>query len=592
MTGNATARQKVALLSVYSKEGIVDFASQLVSLGWQILASGGTCRHLQRAGVEVGDVADMLLESFVIQAQLGGITFSEKPDDIPMMMRRMRESGMDAGAILGHRVVTLSREVHAGLLARDCEEDQSELDRLGILRIDLVCCDFYPLAAEIAKPDATIESVVEQTDIGGPTMVRSAAKGGRIVICDPADRQTVIDQLRQNGNVDEKTRQYLRAKAEYIVAGYCLDSARFHSDGKFDGMVGQAERQLAYGENRDQSPATLFTNLSPQPKDPLALRNFTVVSGDPSYISYADGHRVLAIMRLLAEACRRNFGKVPYIAIACKHANPCGVGVDWDNPVDALQKAFFGDTVAVMGAEIVVNFPVSDNISEALFAVPDRDLPIVGRKNWGVDVVFAPNFSEASITLLGKRERRRLLANPALLDPPMPPALWMVRPVDDGWIKQLAPHFVFDRSDETIEWLPAANPLMTSPSFIDLMIAWAAAWRAISNTVALAQAGMLIGLGCGQQDRIACVQLCLDRAKRSGHQTQGSIFASDGFFPYAKRKQESDPLEGPELLVQAGCIGGVVPADGNKLSEVQAFFASSGLGVAYVSKEHRGFFGH
>ncbi|MFA6100487.1 MAG: hypothetical protein WCX08_02995 [Candidatus Buchananbacteria bacterium] len=549
---------KWALLSVYSKDGITGFAQKLVGLGWHLLASGGTCRHLREAGLEVKDVADLV----------GG------------------------GAILGHRVVTLSREVHAGLLARDCQEDRDELARLNIPRIEMVCCDFYPLAEEIAKAGVTVDAVVEQTDIGGPTMVRSAAKGGRIVICDPEDRALVTESLKTIGDVDAKTRQYLRAKAEAIVSGYCLDAARFHSGGEFDGVVGQRLREVAYGENRDQNPAYLYGNLSPRPHDPLALARFSVVSGNPSYISFADGDKAISILRFLAESFRRNFhGTVPYIAVICKHGNPCGAAFDWKYPYVALQNALLGDPIACMGGELVTNFEITDELGTAIFAVPKDLVNLVGRKNWGLDVIFAPEFSATSIELLGKREKRRLFSNPVLLDPPMSSEVWMRRPVPSGWLQQKAPWFIFDQSSLDITWRTTEEQFV-SVQLGNLLLAQVITWRATSNTVALAKDSMLIGLGCGQQDRIACVQLCLDRARRSGHDTNGAVFASDAFFPYAEHGFEGEPLEGPELLVQAGCVGGVVPADGKELPKVQEYFSKNGVSVAYLPPEDRGFAGH
>ncbi|MEX1997845.1 MAG: hypothetical protein WEA04_04195 [Candidatus Andersenbacteria bacterium] len=182
-----------ALLSVYHKEGITDFAQQLVERGWDLLASGGTAAALAEADIPVKDIA-----------------------------------GIVGPPILGHRVVTLSREIHAGLLAQNTLEDRRELKHLGILWIDLVCIDLYPLEQEIAKEGATPQSVLEKTDIGGPALLRSAAKGRRIVICDPADRQNVITWLQRGQPHKEATITAFAAKAEATVAAYCLASAAFH----------------------------------------------------------------------------------------------------------------------------------------------------------------------------------------------------------------------------------------------------------------------------------------------------------------------------------------------------------------------------
>lgn len=198
------SRQKCALISVCSKAGICEFAKALVTMGWKIISSGGTAKALRDANISVMDVAELV----------GG------------------------GAILGHRVVTLSRELHAGLLAdTNNPAHVAEMQQLGLPIIDMVVCDFYPLRDAIAKPGATIESVVEQTDIGGPTMVRSAAKGGRIVVCRPEDREWVLRQLQATGDILPIQREELRARAEFEVAGYCLASAIFHGNGRFHGVL-------------------------------------------------------------------------------------------------------------------------------------------------------------------------------------------------------------------------------------------------------------------------------------------------------------------------------------------------------------------
>jgi phosphoribosylaminoimidazolecarboxamide formyltransferase / IMP cyclohydrolase len=191
--------EKWALLSVFEKKGIVEFAQRLVAMNWKILASGGTAKALRKEGILVKDVADLV----------GG------------------------GAILGHRVVTLSREVHAGLLADLNDPAQvEEMKNLGIPIIDLLVCDFYPLKDAIDKPDATIDTVVEATDIGGPCMVRSAAKGFRIVVCRSEDREAILRELEERGDVSTKTRQKMRACAEDEVAKYVLQSAIFHRAGQ------------------------------------------------------------------------------------------------------------------------------------------------------------------------------------------------------------------------------------------------------------------------------------------------------------------------------------------------------------------------
>jgi phosphoribosylaminoimidazolecarboxamide formyltransferase/IMP cyclohydrolase len=190
LTRRREMMQRTALLSVYHKEGIVDFASALVGLGWNLLASGGTAKAITKAGLDVVDVADLVGEP-----------------------------------ILGHKVVTLSREIHAALLADDTPPESAELNRIGVSRIDLVCVDLYPLEDELRNPEMTPESVREKTDIGGPAMLRSAAKGRRIVISDPDDRARVIQWLRAGEPGRDLFLLRLAAKAEQRVAEYVRASA-------------------------------------------------------------------------------------------------------------------------------------------------------------------------------------------------------------------------------------------------------------------------------------------------------------------------------------------------------------------------------
>jgi len=199
--------QKTALISVFNKDGIEAFARGLIDLGWRIISSGGTCAHLKSAGLPITDVSEL--------------------------------TGLPP--ILGHRVVTLHPAIHGGLLATP--EMRQELEELGYPWIDLACVDLYPLKEEIAREGSTPESVIEKTDIGGPTMIRSAAKGRRIVVCDPSDRQIVLMWLRSGMHEADVITNSLCAKAEGIVADYCLASARYHSNvessplGRWDGQI-------------------------------------------------------------------------------------------------------------------------------------------------------------------------------------------------------------------------------------------------------------------------------------------------------------------------------------------------------------------
>ena len=386
------------------------------------------------------------------------------------------------------------------------------------------------------------------------------------------------------------------------------------------------EIELAYGENKSQSPAHLLPGTS---SDPLAMSKFQVISGDPSHIAVADGDQIVHILRFLAEAFRRNNGQAPYIVVAGKHANPCGIAIDWDDPVIAVRKALCGNKVAIMGGEVVTNFPIDDQLGLELYQQPP-EMCQGEEKKWGLDLVLAPSFSSETVELLGKKEKRRLLANPALVDAPFPKKEWMLKHLYNGddVLRQRFQNFVLTK-ESIIHW--TSEPLRGA-DFDSLLIAWVATWNATSNTVGLAKNRMLIGLGCGQQDRIECVRLGVDRAIRSEHETANSVFASDAFFPFASNERPEltdaqlhrwtallnnarnqnqlpdhrfsyawqvskeimamDNREGPEILVWAGCKGGVVPADGNRLEEVKEYFEENHLSVGFVDPANRGFSKH
>jgi len=385
------------------------------------------------------------------------------------------------------------------------------------------------------------------------------------------------------------------------------------------------ETELAYGENRSQSPAYLRCGTS---DDLLAMSKFKIIANNPSYIAIADGDQIVHILRFLAEAFRRNNGEAPYIVVAGKHANPCGIAIDWDDPVIAIRKALGGNKIAIMGGEVVTNFPIDDELGLELYQQPPEICQGQDKK-WGLDLIMAPSFSHQTVELLGKKEKRRLLANPALIDAPFPRKEWMLKHLYNGddVLRQRFQNFVLTK-ESIIHW--TGEPLR-GMDFDSLLIAWVATWNASSNTVGLARNRMMIGLGDGQQDRIECVHLGDNRSIRAGHETRNSVFASDAFFPYASSKRleltdgrlehwqallnearqnhdqdirfaialkisnqimAMDNREGPEILADAGCIGGVVPADGNRLEEVKEYFKNNFLSVGLVDSKNRGFSKH
>lgn len=534
-------RQKTALLSVFNKDGIVAFAQTLLDLGWSLLASGGTARRLAAVGIPVRDVAELV----------GG------------------------GAILGHKVVTLSRELHAGLLA-DLETELDELERLGLLYIDLVCVDLYPLREAIADPNATPQSVRKDTDIGGPTMLRSGAKGRRIVICDPADRLRVVEWMEAGEPDREEFITALVAKAEATVASYCLHSARYHGQGTYDGMVGRQVAICRYGENAWQTPAGLYTTGT---GDPLAIDQFTLVAGAaPSYNNYVDLERLLQTATHIAAAFDCNYGLVPLIALGGKHGNCCGAAIG--QPLERtriLKKMLDGDPRAIFGGLVLLNCHVDATVAEMLltYNVPS------GRRI--LDGIIAPGFDPEAVELLRRKgDKCRFLANPHLsclslesLD--QAPRFRYVR---GGFLLQPNYTYVPSMMDPTLD---KSTPLPRELES-DLLLAWAIGSTSNSNTITLTRRGALIGNGVGQQDRVGGCQLAIARAVGAGHDPRGCVAYSDSFFPFT---------DGPKELADAGIIAVLASSGSVRDDAVKAFCRERNVALYLIpDAAGRGFYGH
>lgn len=533
--------EKVALLSVYNKTDIDVFARKLFYLGWKILASGGTAKFLKEKGIEVKDVADFV----------GG------------------------GEILGHRVVTLDRKIHAGLLSRDLPEDVAELENLGIPRIDLVCVDLYPLEEEILSPESTRESVIEKTDIGGPTLLRSAAKGRRIVVCDFEDREKTLKWLAMGKPYEDEFITRLVAKAEEEVARYCLISADYHSNDKLKGFIGYERYKCGYGENAQQQNANLLTYKN---KDLLSFNNFEQVRGVPmSYNNLCDVERMLQTITHIAAGFDVNFGEVPFIAVAIKHGNPCGVSFGVD-PRLVLQRVIDGDTRAIFGGMIMTNFELGREEANVILSYKMEE----GKRRI-LDGIIAPAFDENTKNLLERGNGRcRMLENEALseIDANSLDKNPRFRYVRGGFLLQDNYDFVMNFTNTNIE----KYGIISEDNEKDLILAWAIGSTSNSNTITLVKNGMLIGNGVGQQDRVGACELAIKKAIDQGHSILGAVAYSDSFFPF---------LDGPQKLQEYG-VNAILTSSGSvRDQEVKDFCEATGITLYMVpDKIGRGFFGH
>jgi phosphoribosylaminoimidazolecarboxamide formyltransferase/IMP cyclohydrolase len=550
----------VALISVYDKSGIEEFARGLADLGWKIYASGGTAKAIEAAGIPVSDVSELV----------GG------------------------GAILGHRVVTLSREISAGLLAnKSSAEDLAEMAELKLPIIDLVCIDMYPLEEVIAKPGATEQDVIEQTDMGGPTSLRAAAKGRRIVLSHAEQRQPVLEWLKAGKPGEAKFVHDLAARAEYEVARYVLASAKYLNGTGVSGFAARLSSPTKYGENPQQAEAGFYAD-NRVAADRLGLDRFEHVQGmERSFINMTDIDRLLQTVTHIAAGFDKNFGNVPAIAVGVKHGNACGAAVG-ENLVEAVKGMLEGDTRAIFGGVIMINGEIDESVAETLMHhAMDGDKPRL------LDGVIGSGVTKEALELLS-RNKLRVVVNPALADlsESSLDASRRLRPVRGGVLEQPNYDFVIDLSADYMQ----IHGMPTDQQKRDLILGWAVGCTSNSNTISLVKDGRLIGNGVGQQDRVGAGQLALTRTTNTlpeleeqgeklilkitldKQKLNGATAYSDSFFPFP---------DGPELLAKAG-IRAIITSSGSVGDEqVTKTLTDSGVTVAMVpDKLGRGFYMH
>lgn len=534
------AKIKNALLSVFDKTGIVEFAQGLVDLGWNIYSSGGTAKALAAEGIPVTDVATIA----------GG------------------------EAILGHRVVTLSREVCAGYLAQYNEEDLAEMEALGLPYIDLVCFGLYPLKEEIANPDATVESVHDKTDIGGPTALNAGSKSKRIVIGEAADYDRVLQWLREGEPSREEFVRELAAKGFWTTANYYGAAAQYHGEGRYLLLSGELVGECKYGENPYMQPANLYASST---DDPLAIHNFQDVGGDArSFVNMTDVDRSLQVLTHVVAGMLHNFGWRPCVAVGVKHGNPCGVGVG-DTPQDAVYKMVRGDLGAIFGGVVMTNFPITEKVVDVLMERAEGEPPAL------FDGIVAPFFHDGVASRLERKGGKcRMLVNPALadLDSNSLDGNTRVRPVRGAFLTQPNYTFVLDITASEVH----GSIGTTGQQRHDLVVAWAIGCVSNSNTITIVRDGQLLGNGVGQQDRVGAALVALMRAERAGHDVAGAVAWSDSFFPFP---------DGPQVLMDAG-IGAIFASSGS-MRDSEVISACNEGGIAFLTqpdKEVRGFAWH
>jgi len=470
------ARVRTALVSVSDKTGLRDFATGLVELGVTIMSSGGTAAHLREAGIPVTDVSEYT--------------------GFPEMM--------------DGRVKTLHPKIHGGLLAlRDNADHMAAAERHGITMIDLVVVNLYPFQQTVARPGVTLEEAIENIDIGGPSMLRSAAKNYRYVavICNPQRYGGVLDEMRKlGGEVPADSRARLAREAFAHTARY--DSAIYNyltheivGAEAFPGLFihpYEKTTDLRYGENPHQQ-AAFYRRVSP---DPIGLASARQLQGKAlSYNNYLDLEAVLRFIREFQQPA----------AIIVKHNSPCGAAVA-GTLVQAYQDALAADPVSAFGGIIGLSKPMDLATAEAILG---------GIKEYGfMECVLAPGYDTAAVEALSAKKDLRLLELPDIkaTDP------WAFKQVTGGLLVQ-----TLDTEGEPQELKVVTKRAPTAQELTALRFAWAVCKHAKSNAIVLVQETKAVGIGGGVTSRVDAADLAL---KKAGERAKGAVLASDALIPF------------------------------------------------------------
>jgi phosphoribosylaminoimidazolecarboxamide formyltransferase/IMP cyclohydrolase len=501
---------KRALISVSDKTGVIEFARQLSKLGVEIISTGGTSHLLQNNDIPVTGISDVT-------------GFPE---------------------ILDGRVKTLHPAVHSGLLAiRDNSDHRQQMEQLGLGYIDLVVVNLYPFQQTIANPDVTYEDAIENIDIGGPTMLRSAAKNHAFVtvLVDAADYQEVLEQIASSQDTTLETRKHLAAKVFRHTAAYDSLISQYMSV-----IVGETfpERytvtyekmqELRYGENPHQK-ASFY-------RKPLAAEgNITTAEQlhgkELSYNNINDANAALQIMKEFAEPA----------VVAVKHMNPCGVGIG-ESVLQAYKKAYEADPTSIFGGIVAANRSV------------DKETALLLNEIF-LEIVIAPDFTDEALEVLRQKKNIRLLKLGGLDGRKTPEHL--VTSVEGGMLVQEAD--IYQLSDKDLKVVTERKP--TDDEVKQLLFAWKVVKHVKSNAIVLAKDNMTIGVGAGQMNRVGAAKIAIEQA---GDKVRGAVIASDAFFPMG------DTLQ---LAAAAGITAVIQP--GGSIRDEDSIKVANEYGVAMI----------
>ena len=510
-----------ALISVSDKSGVAELARALVELGVEILSTGGTAKLLAKEGIPATEVS----------AHTG---FPE---------------------MLDGRVKTLHPKIHGGILARrDTPAHMTAIRDAGIDPIDLIAVNLYPFQATVADPDCRLEDAIENIDIGGPTMLRAAAKNyaGVAVVVDPADYARVLDEIRASGGVSEASRFELAKKVFVHTAAYDGAIANYltslEASGRrreYPGVLNLQFRKLQdmrYGENPHQS-AAFYRDDHPVAG---ALANYRQVQGkELSYNNIADADA--------AWECVKSFGEPACVII--KHANPCGVAVG-EGLLDAYQKAFKTDPVSAFGGILAFNRALDRATAEVL-------------ATQFAEVVIAPRIEPDAREVLATKENLRVLEVP--LEHEF--NAHEFKRVGGGLLVQSPDARILERKDLKVTTRRAP----TEAQWADLLFAWRVAKYVKSNAIVFCRDRMTVGVGAGQMSRVDSARIASAKAQNAQNPLAGSVVASDAFFPFR---------DGLDVVVDAGAAAVIQPGGSVRDQEVIAAADERGVAMVFTGVRH------
>ncbi len=513
--------KKRALISLSDKTGILEFARELNSLGYEIISTGGTAKYLTDNGLPVIPVSDIT-------------GFPE---------------------CLDGRVKTLDPHIHAGILAmRGNAEHMAQLEQLNINTIDIVAVNLYPFKATILRDGVTLEEAIENIDIGGPTMIRAAAKNWQdvAVIVDSRDYDTVLRELRASGEVARETKLRLAYKVfehtaayDALIASYLRNKTNGDAFPDALTLTYEKAQSMRYGENPHQNAA--FYREIGRGLEGTLIAAEQLWGKELSYNNIGDAAGALDTLK--------EFGNALPCAVAVKHANPCGVGLGNTLP-EAYKKAYDSDPTSIFGGIVALNRTVDPETAQELHKI-------------FLEIIIAPDYSPEALEILKSKKNLRLLRLPDIAAPYHAGTLDMKK-VPGGLLVQDYDTELYD--DSEIKVVTSAQP--TKEQLTDMRFGMKCVKHVKSNAIVLVRDGMTVGVGPGQTNRVTALELAI---KYAGERARGSVLASDAFFPF------DDCVE---MAAKAGIAAIVQPGGSIRDEDSIAACDKYGIPMVFTGKRH------